>query len=119
MKKKIIIAILGVVIVILGIVFVGAYQKYSYAFAGSALIDIDGDGIEEVFIGGGDNQLDGLFRFENGRFANIAAELGFANKASAGGALSIDVDNDGDADLFVARLGGGYLYLNNAGKFSG
>src|SRR3989344_353967 len=156
MKKKIIIAILGVVIVVLGFVFVGAYRKYavfftqkkiverelgafapslptftnvaldfvhayqkdSYAFAGSALIDIDGDGVEEVFIGGGDNQFDGLFRFENGRFANIAAGRGFTNKTPAGGALSIDVDNDGDADLFVARLDGVYLYLNNAGSFS-
>ena len=33
--------------------FVHRYDKSMYSFAGSALIDVDGDGLEEVFIGRG------------------------------------------------------------------
>jgi len=106
--------------------FVHEYQKDNYAFAGSALIDIDSDGVEEIFIGGGQNQSDGLFRFQNGstgsprdgQFVNIAIQSGFVNKVMAtGGALSIDFDNDNDIDLLVIRLDGIYLFLNNNGKF--
>lgn len=93
--------------------FVHNHVKGNYDFAGSALIDINNDGIEEVFIGGGENQTDGLFRFENGGFVNIASQAGFTNTTPAGGALSIDFDNDGDVDLLVARLDGVYLYTNN------
>ncbi len=32
-------------------------------FAGGAIIDIDNDGTEEIFLGGGMNQPDELFRF--------------------------------------------------------
>ncbi|PIR41110.1 MAG: hypothetical protein COV31_03135 [Candidatus Yanofskybacteria bacterium CG10_big_fil_rev_8_21_14_0_10_46_23] len=102
----------------IGLDFVHNYDKDDYAFAGSALIDIDGDGREEVFIGGGINQIDGLFRFENDRFVNIASQAGFTNENSSAGALSIDFDNDGDADLLVARLDGVYLYTNNQGQFA-
>ena len=108
--------------------FIHNYKKNTYIFAGSALIDVNGDGVDEIFIGGGQNQVDGLFRFENGQFINIATQSGFAlpavalakdggNAVAAGGALSIDFDNDNDVDLLVARLDGVYLYINNGGKF--
>jgi len=37
-------------------------------FTASAIVDIDGDGIEELFIGGGIDQQDALFQFRNGAF---------------------------------------------------
>ncbi len=95
-----------------------SYNKDFYAFAGSALIDVNGDGVEELFIGGGQDQIDGLFKFENNQFTNIATEWGFTNKTAAGGALAIDFDNNKTTDLLVSRLDGVYLYLNDGTKFT-
>ncbi len=84
----------------------------------SAVIDVDADGIPELFIGGGENQADALFRFENGRFRDISGALGLTAKADATyGAQVVDVDNDGRTDLVVARDSGTYFYLNRGGKF--
>lgn len=88
-------------------------------FAGGAIIDIDGDGIQEVFVSGAKGQSDALFRYENGEFKNIIAGTGLSNVEEWGyGALSIDVDNDDDTDLFVARDSGVYLYTNQDQVFS-
>ncbi len=47
--------------------FVHKHDKdKSLPFTASAVIDIDNDGIEEVFIGGGYHQQDGLFAFKDG-----------------------------------------------------
>jgi enediyne biosynthesis protein E4 len=95
------------------------YNSSKYAFAGSSLIDVNGDGIEEVFIGGGEGQRDGLFFFENEEFVDRAVEAGLGKVTGAtGGALSVDADNDGDVDLYVSRFDGVYLYTNTRGVFS-
>ena len=83
-----------------------------YPFMGAAAIDIEGDGMMEVFIGGGDGQEDGLLSFENNQLVNIIEESGLSSEAATYGATSIDMDNDGDSDLLVARDDGLTLYLN-------
>jgi len=93
--------------------------KSGYDFVGGATIDIDNDGIDEIFIGGSDGQADGLFAFVDGVFINIAEKAGLSkNDEATYGAYSIDSDNDGDTDLFVARESDVYLYTNTNGIFT-
>lgn len=89
-------------------------------FLGSAAIDIDGDGIDEVFLGGGTEQQDKFFRFQKDRFVPITADTGISKRSGdpTYGAASIDATGDGRADLFVARESGLYLYTNRDGTFS-
>jgi enediyne biosynthesis protein E4 len=101
--------------------FVHVPADKSEAFTGSALIDIDGDGVEEVFVGGGEGQQDALLKFDGEGFVNLAINkgddgLGFDNLERSLGALSVDSDNDGDTDLYIARPSGLYL-MENSGDF--
>lgn len=90
-------------------------------FTASAVIDIDGDGVEELFLGGGINQNDAIFKYVDDQFLDITAELGWqkAIPDKTFGSVSLDLDNDGDNDLLIARQSGVWLYLNDQGKFSG
>jgi hypothetical protein len=96
------------------------YASSSLPFLGSAVFDADGDGVPEVFIGGGADQQDALFAFKGGAFVDISANRGFAKPAGdpTYGAASIDANGDGTTDLFVARESGVYLLLNHAGTFT-
>ena len=93
----------------------------SLPMAGSAILDVDGDSIPELFLGGGEGQADGLFRFSLGGFEAIDGAGGISKPASDAtyGAATIDVDGDGDSDLFVARDSGVTLYVNESGRFRG
>tara|TARA_R110002124_G_scaffold266409_1_gene433310 strand:- start:218 stop:1813 length:1596 start_codon:yes stop_codon:yes gene_type:complete len=92
----------------------------SLPFTASAIIDIDNDGTEELFIGGGPNQEDEFFQYANGEFGRM--EKGFFTKTviqdATFGSSVIDVDNNGYSDLIVSRTSGVWLYLNQNGKFS-
>jgi len=89
----------------------------SLPFLGSAAIDINGDGRDELFLGGGDEQADQMFEFKNGGFK--ALPFTFEKEASDAthGAAHIDIDNDGDTDLFTARESGVWYHENNGGTF--
>lgn len=99
--------------------------KYSHVYkhgkllpvVGAAAFDVDADQIPELFIGGGHLQRDELFRFKDNSFVNITQNAGLIKAFGdiSYGAASIDVDNNGYADLFVARDSGIYLYLNDKG----
>ena len=86
----------------------------------SALIDFDGDGTDEIFIGGGDNQKDTLFRFKNGAFENISEQVGFnqIEKTYTLGAVSFDLDEDGKTDLILTRNDGVFLLKNDGKQFT-
>lgn len=88
-------------------------------FAASAVIDVDGDGIEELFLGGSRAQQDGLFRYVDGGFVKIP-DTGITKKTgeASHGSTVLDVDKDGDNDLLVARTDGIWLHKNEDGKFS-
>ena len=90
-------------------------------FAAGAVIDIDNDGIEEVFFGGGIDQQDAIYSFEDGRFVDITAETGWMKDTpdKTFGAISLDLDLDSDTDMLVTRQSGVFLYRNEGGKFSG
>ncbi len=94
----------------------------SLPFTASAAIDIDGDGVQELFIGGGHQQQDVLYRFADSTFSEVADVAGIeksADVSSTLGALVLDTDKDGDDDLIITRPEGIWLYTNDGGKFSG
>ncbi len=88
-------------------------------FAASGVIDIDGDGIEELFLGGSRSQPDGVFRYDNGNFAEVSnSGITKENGEASHGSTVLDVDKDGDDDILVARSDGIWLHLNEGGTFS-
>lgn len=92
----------------------------SLPMTGSAAIDIDGDGTEELFIGGSFQQENGLFRFEDGEFVAIEGQAGL-NKPADGtalGALVLDHNKDGQVDMLVTHPEGIWLYTNDGGTFT-
>ena len=94
----------------------------SLPFLGSAIIDVDGDGKPEVFMGGGYDQPDMILAFENGGFVDATFSMGKGlskgTKDTSFGAAVIDVDGDGRSDIFVARDNGITLYYNRANGFT-
>ena len=96
-------------------------EPESLPFTASAVIDIDNDGVEELYIGGGPGQEDALFEFVEGRFKLL--NPGIISKPeirdATFGSSVIDVDANGFSDLIVSRTSGVWLYLNENGHFSG
>ena len=93
----------------------------SLPIAPSALIDINGDNVDEVFFGGGRGQEDALFRFRENKFVNISAEIKFPKKndtLTTTGVVSADFDNNGFSDLIIGREDGLTIYYNENGVFT-
>ena len=91
----------------------------SLPFLASAAFDVDGDGIDELFLGGGDTQSDQLFAYRDDGFVALS-NYGFPKNSvdATHGAASIDIDNDGDVDLYTARESGLWFHENNNGSFT-
>jgi hypothetical protein len=98
------------------------------SFSGPALAraDVNGDGREDVFVGGGSSQASMLYvQQPNGKFIDRPQAAFEADKESDDvDAIFADVDGDGSLDLYVASGGYGYfgssdpalqdrLYLND------
>ncbi len=83
---------------------------------GLAVADVDGDGKSDVYFV---SQLGGNELYRNlggGRFENITDKAGVAVPGRIGVTASFaDLDNDGDADLFVTTVRGGNLLFENDG----
>lgn len=87
-------------------------------FMASAVIDVDGDGTEELFLGGSRTQEDAFFSYNTDQFVRLeVAGIDKAQGEATHGASVLDVDKDGDADLVVARSDGIWLHLNDNGSF--
>lgn len=86
---------------------------------GACLIDIDNDGTDELFFGGGIGQADILYKYENGAFRDITGEqgLGSVNKTNTLGAASYDLDGDCKVDLIITRKDGLFLARNIGAGF--
>jgi hypothetical protein len=82
------------------------YEGYACAFA-----DIDRDGLLDVFYGGK------MYRQQSPMlFVDVSDEVGLASAPFVAHASFADIDDDGDADLFIARQGSiTALYINDGG----
>lgn len=85
----------------------------------SAMIDLDNDGIEEVFMSGGKDQQDAIYRFDQGAFIDITSEVGLPSKpeGTTYGATSFDLDGNGYNDLLLTGDYGLYWYKQTAAGF--
>lgn len=93
-------------------------NKKSLPLIGSAIIDIDNDGIDEVFIAGGVTQQDALLRYKNGKFepATVTLPKKPANTTTLG-AVSFDLDANGFTDLLLTGDYGVLWYKNTGNGF--
>ena len=89
----------------------------SLPFLASAALDIDGDGRDELFMGGGNEQADEIFAFKNDRFEKLPLTFAKDSVDATHGTASMDIDNDGDTDLFTARESGVWFHENSGGQF--
>ncbi len=94
-------------------------MKNSLPFVAAIAIDVNNDGKESIFIGGGENQDDVLLDYIDGKLVNNIKGTGLSSKVPTHGGVSIDMDNDGYSDMIIAREDGVTLYINNKnGTFS-
>ncbi len=92
--------------------------KKSLPLMASAMIDVDKDGVDEVFVSGGLHQQDALFKYKNESFEQ--AEFSIPKKpenTTTFGAVSFDLDNDGNTDLLLAGDYGVLWYRNTGSGF--
>jgi len=92
-------------------------SKHALPVMGSCLIDIDNDGIDELFVGGGKTQKDALFQYKNGGFKNISDKLP-AKSGNTLSAVSYDFNQDGFIDIIVTRDDNVSVLLNKNGSFT-
>ena len=84
-----------------------------------AWVDVDGDGDLDLFVAFRDRP-DVLFRGDQGRFTDVAADVGLADARKTVGAVWFDYDEDGDLDLYAAHMDGDAngLMRNDGGRFT-
>lgn len=96
-------------------------ESTSLPFAAGAIIDVDNDGIEELFIGGAAGQNDAIMSYNSTGFTDITSSTGFKkpelNDATFAASV-IDVDNNGYADMIISRTSAVWLYKNMGGQFT-
>ena len=86
-----------------------------YGTKGIAVGDIDGDGVDEVFVcqpGGLPNRL---YKYANGAMEDITERAGVGILDDTSAALLLDLRNTGRQDLVVLLSSGPILFLNEGG----
>ena len=89
---------------------------------GVAAADVDGDGQPDLFVPGLRSEADScshrLYLNRGGTFEDVSAQwLPCEQPHSAPGATLADYDNDGDPDLFLARIGPDQVWRNDGDRF--
>ena len=79
--------------------------KLSQLGPGMAWGDFDGDGDDDVYMGGAAGNAGVLFRLDDGKFARVQGPWVQESAAEDMGCVWLDADVDGDLDLFVASGG--------------
>lgn len=90
-------------------------QNGTHPFAGVAAIDIDGNGISELYVGGGRGKSDVIY---DSSLTNIVESTGIQNTDATYSVISLDIDKDEDVDLIISRENGLFLYFNTNGVFT-
>ena len=97
--------------------------KAGLPFMALAAVDVEADGVDEIFVGGGIGQEDAILRYDGSFLSTVSSLSEGLKKASIDdvtyGAVSIDATKDGRPDLFVARGSGVYFYENTGQGFRG
>jgi hypothetical protein len=105
----------------------GTYFMPESVGTGGALFDYDSDGDLDLYLvncgkspkatgdfAPGTRTENRLFRQEaNGTFRDVTAESGLGDTGYGMGCAVADIDNDGDADVYITNYGPDRLYLNN------
>ncbi len=91
--------------------------------AGATFADVDGDAFQDLFVAGFNDTPSTLFHNNgDGTFVDVTAAAGLGALRQSFGASFGDIDNDGDADLWVTHYlfntSSGYLWRNDAGVFT-
>ena len=85
---------------------------------GLACGDVDNDGDIDIFLTGDSTSKMYFNQINNGGGPMSFVDSGLAFNAAAGeGCTFIDIDQDGDLDLYANRTGNNRLYINNLGWF--
>jgi len=95
-----------------------AYKAVHYDHGtGLSIADVDGDGLLDIYFV---NQVGGSQLWRNvgaGKFQDMTAAAGVGVPDKIGVAASFaDIDNDGDADLYLTTVRGGNVLFQNDGK---
>ena len=96
-------------------------KRYLYNGSGVAIGDYDGDGRPDIYLVGLDSDNKLYRQVDDLRFEDVTERAGVAGGQAWGtGASFVDIDNDGDLDLFVCNLdSANLLYLNDGrGRFT-
>ena len=90
-----------------------------YGHNGISVADVDGDGIDDIYVCQPAGLPNRLFRNRgDGTFEDITESAGVGVLENSACALFADIDNDGKQDLIVVRASGPLLFLNQGnGKF--
>jgi tetratricopeptide (TPR) repeat protein len=87
-----------------------------YGHNGVSVADVDGDGLDDLYICQPAGLPNRLFRNRgDGTFEDITESSGVGVIENTACALFADIDNDGRQDLIVVRAAGPLLFLNQGG----
>ena len=91
--------------------------------AGASIVDFDRDGWQDIYLtNSGEGSKNCLYRnLGDGRFQDVAGELGLADVNQQGTGVSMgavwgDYDNDGYEDVFLYKWGRPELFHNDGGR---
>ncbi len=95
----------------------GEYYFPQAVGSGAAVFDLEGDGdLDLLLVQGASGSVGALLRHEaDGRFVDVTEGSGLAGGGYGMGVAAGDIDNDGDCDLYLTRVGADALYRNEGG----